>query len=35
MTEIFLLAGLFLLAGTIMVPIATKLKLGSVLGYTS
>ena len=33
MTEIFLLGGLFLLAGTLMVPIATKLKLGSVLGY--
>jgi CPA2 family monovalent cation:H+ antiporter-2 len=33
MTEIFLLAGLFLFAGTLMVPIATKLKLGSVLGY--
>lgn len=33
MTEIFLLGGLFLLAGTVMVPIATRLKLGSVLGY--
>ena len=33
MTEIFLLGGLFLFAGTVMVPIATRLKLGSVLGY--
>ena len=33
MTEIFLLGGLFLFAGTIMVPIATRLKLGSVLRY--
>lgn len=33
MTEIFLISGLFLLAGTVMVPVATKLKLGSVLGY--
>ena len=33
MTEIFLLGGLFLFAGTAMVPIATRLKLGSVLGY--
>lgn len=33
MTEIFLLAGLFLLAATVMVPVAAKLKLGSVLGY--
>lgn len=33
MTEFFLLGGLFLLSSTIMVPIATKLKMGSVLGY--
>lgn len=33
MTDIFLVAVLFLFAGTIMVPIATRLKLGSVLGY--
>ena len=33
MTEIFMLCGLFLLAATVVVPIATRLKLGSVLGY--
>ena len=33
MTEIFLVGGLFLFAGVVMVPIATRLKLGSVLGY--
>ena len=33
MTKIFLLSGLFLLAGTLMVPLATRFKLGSVLGY--
>ena len=33
MTQIFLLTGLFLLSGTLVVPLATRLKLGSVLGY--
>ena len=33
MTQVFLIAGLFLLAGTIVVPLATRFKLGSVLGY--
>ena len=33
MTEILLLAFLFLMAGVIAVPIATRLGLGSVLGY--
>lgn len=33
MTEILLLSGLFLIAATIMVPVASRLKLGSVLGY--
>ena len=33
MTQIFLLTAVFLIAATVMVPIATKFKLGSVLGY--
>ncbi len=33
MTDVLLLACLFLFAGTIAVPVASKLKLGSVLGY--
>lgn len=33
MTQVFLISGLFLLAGTVIVPIATRFKLGSVLGY--
>jgi len=33
MTDFLLLAFIFLFAGIAMVPIAAKLKLGSVLGY--
>ena len=33
MAEILLLASLFLIAGVIAVPIASRLGLGSVLGY--
>lgn len=33
MTKIFLLAGLFLMAGVLMVPLAKRFNLGSVLGY--
>ena len=33
MTGILLVTGLFLIAGVVAVPIASRLKLGSVLGY--
>ena len=33
MTDILLLAFIFLIAGVVSVPIATRLGIGSVLGY--